>query len=206
MEEAERGFHQKQRVNAKRLERAGASCVRLGDPGVLDHFYPLYATLRKEKFRLLPQGRGFFEAVVDAYLPDHGFALVAELGGVTAAAGIFLAEGDELYIKYSATNQSMLDLRASNYFFRYGVEMAIAEGYKTFDLGLSRHEGIIRFKEHLGARSASVFEYRYNERDKTEAVKVLDGTFERLTRVLTEPDVPLAAAQDAGEALYRYFA
>src|SRR6185312_1529174 len=34
MAEAERGFHQKQRVNAKRLERVGASCVKLGDRSV----------------------------------------------------------------------------------------------------------------------------------------------------------------------------
>jgi lipid II:glycine glycyltransferase (peptidoglycan interpeptide bridge formation enzyme) len=173
---------------------------------VLDHFYPLYATLRKEKFRLLPQGRGFFEAVVDAYFPERGFGLAAELDGVTAAAGTFLAEGNELYIKYSATNQSMLDLRASNFFFRNGIEAAIAAGYKTLDLGLSRHEGIIRFKEHLGAQSTPVFEYRYNVREKSDAVKSIEGALASLTQIITGPDVPLGAAQDAGETLYRYFA
>ncbi len=206
MEEAEQKFHQKQRVNARRLERAGAGCRRVEDARVLDDFYPLYSILRKEKFRLLPQGRSFFEAVTAEYLPERGFALVAELDGVTAAAGIFLREGDVLYIKYSATNQALLEQRASNYFFKEGIAAAIGTGCGRFDLGASRHEGIIRFKEHLGANSSPFYEFRYNQREPTEPEKSLEATFGRLTQILTAEAVPLEAAQEAGDVLYRYFA
>ncbi|MGI8737886.1 MAG: GNAT family N-acetyltransferase [Candidatus Eremiobacter antarcticus] len=197
--------HEKQRVNARRLERAGGTCRKISDRTFLEPFYCLFATLRKRKFRLLPQSKEFFERLAAAYFPEHGFALFAELNGNVLAAMIFLAEGDTLYYKYGASNADAGDLRPSNFLFQKAIEEAVVRGYRRLDLGISIDEGLRRFKRHLGAASAPYYVGRYAERPKTEEVAELERTLSALTRVLTEPEVPLAAAADAGAALYRFF-
>jgi CelD/BcsL family acetyltransferase involved in cellulose biosynthesis len=205
MEEASRRFHQKQRVNALRLERAGAICHRIVDESLIEPFYALFANLRKRKFRLLPQSRAFFERVIRTYFPERGFGLLAEVGGKTVAAAILLSEGNTLYVKYSASDSDARELRPTNYIFREAIRESIERGYRRLDLGNSVEQGLQLFKRHLGATSVQYHIARYNQRPKNETVLRMEQALSTVTRVLTDPDVPLSAAVSAGEALYRYF-
>lgn len=89
---------------------------------------------------------------------------------------MLLAAGDTLFVKYSASEMSVLELRPNNYLFKKAIEEAISGGLARLDLGISNEERLIRFKEHLGATP------------------------------LAEPDVPRSAATSAGSVLYRFFA
>lgn len=198
-------FHEKQRVNARRLERAGGVCHKVSDNAFLEPFYGLFASLRKRKFRLLPQSKTFFERLAAAYFPERGFALFAELNGEVLAAMILLVEGDTLYYKYGASNPEADGLRPSNYLFQKVVEEAVAGGFRRLDLGISIEPGLQRFKRHLGAESAPYYVGRYAQQPKNGGVIELERALSTLTHILTEPDVPLSAAVDAGAALYRFF-
>lgn len=203
--EAESAFHQKQRVNTRRLERSGATTRLIRDVSALDGFYDPFCRLRKEKFRLLPQGKDFFARILESYLPNDGFVLFAELGGNDLMAMVAISHGDTLYIKYSAMERSAAELRPSNYLFARVIEEAIAQGYKYLDLGISADEGLVRFKRHLGAGATPYYQIRYHQRPKSQAVQDMESALSALTTILTEPDVPLQTAQDAGAQLYRFF-
>jgi CelD/BcsL family acetyltransferase involved in cellulose biosynthesis len=205
MEDASCKFHQKQRVNALRLDRAGVRCHCLTDERLVEPFYSLFARLRKEKFRLLPQSQAFFERLVAEYFPASGFGLLAHLGGQPLAAAILLSEGDTLYVKYSCSDPAARELRPANYIFREAIREAIARGYRRLDLGISIDPGLQRFKRHLGAVSVPYFVARYNQVATSTAVAQMESALSAITQVLTDPIVPLAAAIDAGKALYRYF-
>lgn len=204
-QEAAARFHQKQNVNARRLERAGGVCRRVEDLTALDKFYDLFSELRRDKFRLLPQGRDFFARVMETFFPDRGFALFAELDGRVVMGMILISHGDTLYVKYSAMDRRAADLRPSNYLFAKAIEEAIRSGHRVLDLGISGEEGLIRFKRHLGAEAQPYYQLRYNSQAKTDAVKEVEGALGAMTRILTESDVPLSAVQQAGSVLYRFF-
>src|SRR5215469_465600 len=70
--------------------RAGVTCRLITDSAAVDVFYDLHTRLRVGKFRLLPQPRAFFEALVRRYFPDRGLLLAAELDGRIIAAEILL--------------------------------------------------------------------------------------------------------------------
>jgi CelD/BcsL family acetyltransferase involved in cellulose biosynthesis len=205
VEAAQAAFHQKQRVNAMRLERAGAVCRRIADDSFIEPFYTLYATMRKRKFRLLPQSRKFFERLVNAYFPARGYGLLAQLEGKTLAAMILLSEGDTLYVKYSASDLEARALRPANYLFREAIAQAVSDGYRYLDLGISVGADLQRFKRHLGALSAPYYVARYAQQPKREACTHVESAISAVTNVLTEPDVPLSAAMAAGAVLYRFF-
>ena len=204
-DEARKRFHQKQRVNARRLERAGACCRKFSDASFIGPFYELFSALRKNKFRLLPQSRRHFELVAERYFPRGGFGLAAELDGRMVAGMMLLPEGDTLYIKYSASALDALELRPNNYLFSKAIDAAIESGFRRLDLGISVEPGLIRFKEHLGARSTPYHVARYGHEPPNESVRQLESALEHITKILTDPEVPLSAAVAGGDALYRFF-
>ena len=204
-EQAQLRFHQKQRVNARRLERAGVRCLKITDESFVGPFYELFCNLRKNKFRLLAQSRRHFELVVERYFPRGGFGLAAKLDGRLVAGMVLLPQGDTLYAKYSASALDALELRPNNYLFAKAIEAAIEGGFRHLDLGISEQPGLIRFKEHLGARSTAYYTARYGAIQSDESVQQIEAALERLTQILTDPGVPLSAAIAGGTALYRFF-
>lgn len=197
--------HSKQRAKARQALRAGVTHRKLCDASAIDLFYDLHTRVRKEKYRLLPQPRAFFEAIARRFFPERGFVLVAELQGRTIAAMWFLAYGDMLYYKFSASALDALSVRPNNYLIWKAIEEGIDAGFAAIDLGISEDEGLIGFKERLGAVSVPVYQASFCEPAKSDRVAKLESALERVTAILTEPDVPLRAAQEGGEALYRFF-
>ena len=85
-------------------------------------------------------------------------------------------------------------------------EEAATEGLSAVDLGISEDEGLIHFKSRLGAAAVPVYVGRYSQPEKSDDVRDMEAALGKVTKILTDPGVPLAAAQAGGEALYRYFA
>lgn len=205
LEEAHAKCDPKQRYAVRQAEKAGLTYRRIEDASAIDIFYELHSRVRKEKHHLLSQPRAFFEELVAEYFPQDGFVLVAELEHRPLAAMFFLRCGKTLYYKFSASDLQALDYRPNHFLLWKAVEEALAAGYESIDLGISEAESLIRFKRRLGARSVPVYAAKYFEVEKANAVAAMDQTLGRLTAVLTGDEVPLAAAQAAGELLYRFF-
>lgn len=204
--EAEARCHPKQRANVKQARNAGLTHRTIADESAAELFYAMHSRVRKEKHRLLPQPRSFFQAMCSRFFPDRGFLSVAELEGEPVAAMVFLACQDTLYYKFSASDLDALSLRPNHFLLWKSIEAAIERRYSAIDLGISDAQGLVRFKERLGAVASPVFAATYLQPEKSKAVEDVERALSRLTNALTESDVPLSAAQAAGDALYRFFA
>jgi CelD/BcsL family acetyltransferase involved in cellulose biosynthesis len=199
-------LHPKQRANALAGERAGLTHRLLHADEAVETFYALHSRVRVAKHRLLPQPRAFFERLAERFFPDRGFVVAAQAAGRTVAAMLFIRWGDTLYYKFSASDLDALDMHPNHYLLGNVVEEAAREGFAAVDLGISEDEGLVRFKRRLGADAAPVYSGKYLQPEKSDAVRSMEAALSDLTRILTEPGVPLAAAQAAGNAVYRYFA
>jgi|SRR5579872_208533 len=204
-EEAAAAFHPSVRRGAKRAVNAGVQVHRYDDARGMEIFFELHTHLRMGKHRLLPQPKAFFEEIVRRYFPRDGCVLVAELERRPVAAMVLLAEGSHLYYKFGASELASLHVRPNNLLFERAIRLAIEGGYAALDLGISEEEGLIRFKRHLGARSAPVYKAWYGSQELSEAVGQVERALGALTTLLTEPGVAPSTAQGAGSVLYRFF-
>jgi hypothetical protein len=132
--------------------------------------------------------------------------VAAHAAGRTVSAMLFIKWGDTLYYKFSASDLDALELHPNHYLLGKVVEEAVREGFTSVDLGISEDEGLVRFKRRLGADAVPVFSGKYLQPEKNDEVRTMETALGDLTRILTEPGVPIAAAQVAGDAVYRYFA
>jgi CelD/BcsL family acetyltransferase involved in cellulose biosynthesis len=199
-------LHPKQRANALAGERAGLTHRLLSADEAVETFYALHSRVRVAKHRLLPQPRTFFERLAECFFPDRGFVVAAHAAGRTVSAMLFIKWGDTLYYKFSASDLDALELHPNHYLLGKVVEEAVREGFTSVDLGISEDEGLVRFKRRLGADAVPVFSGKYLQPEKNDEVRTMETALGDLTRILTEPGVPIAAAQVAGDAVYRYFA
>jgi len=182
---------------------AGLTARRIDDVEV---FYRLHSQTRKEKHGLLPQPREFFEAIARRYFPERGFVLVAERDSQLLAATLLLTCGDTLFVKFSASDRAALELKPNDFLFWQIIECAIHAGFRAVDMGISEAHGLARFKKGFGAASAPVFVGKYGlAGTKPAHVRVTEEALQKVTHVLTQPEVPLSAVQAGGDALYRFF-
>jgi CelD/BcsL family acetyltransferase involved in cellulose biosynthesis len=199
-------LHPKQRARMRSAERAGLTHRLLSGDESIETFYALHLRLRVAKHRLLPQPRKFFERLAERFFPDRGFVVAAYAAGRPVAAMLFIRWGDTLYYKFSASDLDLLSLHPNHYLLGEVLAEAATEGFSSVDLGISEDEGLVHFKLRLGAEAVPVYVGKYAQPEKSDAVRNMEAALADLTKILTEPDVPLAAAQAAGTELYRYFA
>lgn len=203
-DEAAARFHLKHRQNLAQAVRAGLTYKRCGREG-LEAFYALHTRVRRGKHGLLPQGPSLFEHLCDVFFPDNGFILIAEHQGLPVSGMFFLACSDTLYYKFSASDLDALSARPNHFLISKAIELAIGDGYRRLDLGISDAEGLIRFKERIGGEASTVYAAGYNPLPKTAATTQMEKTLGDLTKLLTRPDIPEDVVQQGGELLYRYF-
>jgi len=181
--------------------------IKVGDKADLKRFYDLHLRLRKNKYRLFAQPYKFFDNIWETYLSSgKGFLLGAfEPGGTMLAATVYLICGDTLYYKFNTSNPSTLKLRPNNLVFWEGVKMAKERGLKSIDLGSSgqEQEGLIRFKEHTGARGDDITHLGFNPPDYKFSQKVILKNF---TRFCTAPWVPDFVTRLGSHIIYPYLA
>ena len=204
-EEAAARFHSKHVQNLKQALKAGLRYRRVHSPDGIDAFYELHSLVRKNKHGLLPQPRAFFQAIYEEFFADRGFVLLAEQEDTIVSAMLFIACGATLYYKFSASAVDALPVRPNHFLITKAIEVAVEDGFKRLDLGISDTEGLIRFKERIGGIESSVYAASYHPRESSPAVTEVERTLGELTAVLTGANLPLEAAQRGGEILYRFF-
>jgi CelD/BcsL family acetyltransferase involved in cellulose biosynthesis len=203
--EASANCHPKQRANVKQALQAGLNSRKCVDADSVAVFYEMHSEVRKIKYQLLPQPPSFFENLIRRFFPQRGFIMFAEAGDVPVSAMLFLIHRNTLYYKFSASDTNALSLRPNHFLIWKAIEAAVEQCYESIDFGISDTGGLARFKDRLGASAVPVYAAHYLQPNKTPAIEGVENTLSTLTDVLTDPRVPLFAAQKAAGALYRFF-
>jgi CelD/BcsL family acetyltransferase involved in cellulose biosynthesis len=199
------------RNGIKRAERDGVSVVVRFDPEAASEFFALHLGIRKHKFKLLAQPAAFIHNIHERFVAHgQGAFLMAEHNGQTIGAMLVLHWRDTLYYKLSASVRSELRVRPNDLLQWRMMTYAKEAGLTRIDLGLSDwdQEGLIDFKRKYSTEEKTITFLKYQPAgyQPTPSQRESRALLGKLTDLLTEPDVPDATTERAGDLLYRYFA
>ncbi len=163
-------------------------------------FYRLLLTTRKRHY-LLPQPQAWIRNLIEC-MGDNVQIRVTRKNGTPIAALLTLRHQSCVTYKYGCSNDKFHHLGGIPFLFWRLVEESKASGAVKIDLGRSDldHEGLLIFKDRLGAERKSLTYYRYPPTERAEALAT-NGPFgiRRLFAVL--PDV---VSSTAGRILYKH--
>ncbi len=198
-------FHPKHLANVKQAVAAKLVSRRLSLRDGINSFYRLHSLVRKNKYRLLPQPRAFFDNLVNIY-ENAGFIMIAERDSCAVAAMLFLSAGRTLYYKFSASALDSLEARPNHFLITAAIEEAIGRQFLRLDLGISETDGLIRFKNRIGGKSTPVYFATYGvPSEQSQAIVEMEAALKGITDILTAESSPLEMAQRGGDTLYRFF-
>jgi len=187
-------------------DRKGVT-VRTGGRAELDKFYRMHLEVRRRKYKIFPQPFRLFENIWREYMEkDKGVLLAAySPGGKMIAANIYLFCGDTAYYKFNTSSQDALQYRPNNLLFWEGVKAAKARGLEFIDLGSSGYdqEGLIRYKNHTGARMIDIHHLGYTPPDYKPSQKRI---LRMWTWLFTRPWVPVPMVRFGSQVIYPYLA
>ncbi len=185
------------------------------DAAAVDSFFDLHLGVRRHRHHLLAQPRALFHNMADRFWgegrlePDRtdGAVVTVEREGDVAAAVMVARYDDVAYYKFAASDPDHRHRNVNQAVVHGAATWAQAVGCTHLDLGRSDIDqpGLVRFKDQFRAESRPI------ERLARTGVPYLPGdelgtTLGRLTELLTDPSVPDAITEKAGNELYRYFA
>lgn len=208
IEELTDRFASHHRRLVRKAERAGIEFRCAESPADLRAFYELHLGVRRDRYRMLAQPYRLFEQLWERFVERDRGALVVGIDGDTMAGGCLLLQaGDTFYYKYAASHPGYRSVGASHGAVAAAMAVGIDRGLTRLDLGRSDIEqrGLVDFKRRFGAEGTGLTRFTSVGPDPSEP-PALDELLTDLTRLLTEPDVPLGVTEQAGNTLYRLFA
>lgn len=195
------------RQNVRKAERSGVVVREARSLDDVHLFHGMHCHVRKSKYRLLAQPVLFFESLYDAFAPDDRLTVfLAEVDGAPIAGIFFLEWGDVLYYKFNASVDQRFcpnDLLAWQ-----GMLMGRRRGLARLDFGLSSIDqpGLVRYKRKFATEERYIQSFRWRPDAYADPrAEETSRTLARLTRLLTDPDVPDEITRAAGDELYRFF-
>jgi CelD/BcsL family acetyltransferase involved in cellulose biosynthesis len=188
------------RRKVQRAERERLSYESGQSDQLLDEFYRLLLLTRK-RHKLLPQPRTWFRNLLEC-LGDKVHIRLARKNALPIAAMLTLKHQSCVVYKYGCSDERFHGLGGMPFLFWRLVEESRALGIEKIDFGRTdlSHEGLIAFKDRLGASKKLLTYYRYSKTDG-RGVKALSDSqtvqqfFSRLPKV---------AFTTAGRLLYRH--
>lgn len=192
----------------RRATESGVVVRATRDLDDLRRFFELHLSVRKHKYRLLPQPWRFFEAIWRRFLePGAGVLMLAELDGRPIGGIVFLEWGGRLYYKFNASDLDHLEVRPNDLALWEGMQYAADRGLDLIDLGVSDLDqpGLIRYKRKYASEEGAVGVYRRRPTDTSSGSGDVRALLSEVTELLVDPSVPDAVTERAGDRLYRYF-
>jgi len=172
-------------------------------------FYDMLTRLRRKKFRILPQSKGFYGLLYKAFVEQgRGNIWVASHAGEPVASAFVLDSGNMMFDKMGVSDPSHLDVRPNNLLLWEVMRHGIKQKLSHLDMGLSQvdYEGLIRFKDSLGGQRSSINFYRYvppgHDSQRDAEIK---RAFSSITGFLVDSTLADDELQQAAEFLYKYF-
>jgi hypothetical protein len=184
----------------RRAERELVSYETGNSESLLKDFYHLLVMTRKRHY-VLPQPLAWFRNLVRR-LGDKIQIRLARTDGRPIAAVMSLRHGSSVVYKYGCSDERFHNLGGMPFLFWRLIEESKASGAQEVDFGRSDldQEGLITFKDRLGASRSALKYYRYSANPtKESAVRWGTSGFRRWVPVLPE-----AVLMAAGRILYRH--
>lgn len=172
-------------------------------------FYDMLTALRRKKFGILPQSKGFYSLLYERFVRQgHGNIWVASHNGEAIASAFVLHSGTMMFDKMGVSDPSHLEVRPNNLLLWEIMRYGIKNGLSHLDMGLSGvdYEGLIRFKDSLGGQRSPINFYRRlppgHDSKRDAEIKKL---FSSMTHFLVDSTLGETELQRAAEFLYKYF-
>lgn len=184
----------------RRAEREELSCETGRSKSLLNEFYRLVIITRK-RHRLLPQPRAWFRNLMSS-MGDAAQIRIARKEDLPIAGMLTLRQGRNLIYKYGCSDARFHHLGAMPFLFWEMIQEGKATGAERLDLGRTdfENEGLMTFKERLGATRKHLTYYRYSHlTDKRQKT----GVGERMARRIFA-SLPEAVSSWGGKAIYRH--
>ena len=151
------------RRKIRRADREGVTLERGKSESLLQEFYQLLLLTRR-RHRLPPQPLAWFRNMLQCLGPRVTIH-VARLDGRPIASILTLQHRQTLVYKYGCSDARFHNLGAVPRLFWQVIQEAKYEQLQELDLGRSEpdNEGLIRFKDHLGAAKTTLTYWRSSE-------------------------------------------
>lgn len=197
-----RGMHESCiRRKIKRAEKEQLFYEQGSSERLLRNFYYLFLLTRR-RHKLPPPPASWFNNLAH-FLGDQLRIHMAFKNEKPIASILTLTHRDTIVYKYGCSDSSYSNMGGTPYLFWKVIQQAKHTGFSEFDLGRSDYEddGLIAFKEHLGATSKNITYFRSlpikneNSFSKTRVASLMRHTLSRL------PDPLLTSV---GSILYRH--
>jgi lipid II:glycine glycyltransferase (peptidoglycan interpeptide bridge formation enzyme) len=201
-----KGFHDGVKDGIRQAGKRGVTVRLSNNKEDLDTFFKLHIATR-QKLGVLPQPYIFFKVLYHHLIsPRHGFMAMGECEGKVIAASIFLTHKDNVYYKFSASDESYLQKRPNHMVIWEAIRYACANNYKYFDFGRCSPEekGLRAFKLGWGTKEIDLPYFYYPEIKGLTAASGNGVKYKTLRLVLHM--MPQFAFKAAGSLLYKHLA
>lgn len=161
---------------------------------LLNQFYRLFVITRK-RHGVPPPPFKWFQNLRDCLGTQMTVGLVSN-GDRAIAAVITLRFEDKVIYKYGGSDAQYHATGAVPLLFWRTIQRAKATGARQFDLGRTDHtdRGLIRFKDHFGAKLSTISYFRYPAGQRTVGDISTTPLARKLVRLLPEPTFRLMGA------------
>jgi CelD/BcsL family acetyltransferase involved in cellulose biosynthesis len=186
--------------NIRRAEREHLSYEAGRSQRLVDEFYRLLILTRR-RHHVLPQPRNWFKNLVEGMSGNIEIG-VARKNDTAVAAMVTLRHRKSIVYKYGSSDAALHHLGAVPFLFWRLIEEGHSSGAERIDFGRSDldQEGLIAFKDRLGAQRKLITYYRYtNDSQKQQATPFQS---ERLRKFVS--DMPDGFVSMASRMLYRH--
>lgn len=186
----------------RKAERRGITCEAGRSVALFDEFYDLHVMTRRRHGAPVQPIRWFRQLA--ACLGDDLTVYVARREGQVHAAIMTVRHKKAVVYKYGGSNPLHKSDGSMPFLFWRIIQDAHADGLEELDLGRSDldNEGLVAFKDHLGARRTRLRYYRCGKRVGAHATRSLASRLARGAFSL----VPPALQASVSSRLYRHFA
>jgi CelD/BcsL family acetyltransferase involved in cellulose biosynthesis len=184
----------------RRAEREKLSYEVGHSPQLLDEFYRLVLITRK-RLQVLPQPRKWFSNLRE-YMGESLDIRIARKNGVAIAGLLSLRHRSSVIYKYGGSDKKFHNLGGMPFLFWKLIEESRDAGMEQIDLGRTDQEnqGLITFKNRLGAAKSQLTYHRYPAREAPGPVAQWDW---RATKYVVA-HLPDSLSYAAGRMLYRH--
>ncbi len=167
---------------------------------LVDEFYGLLQITRR-RHHLLPQPRMWFQNLVEC-MGDKIDVRLARKDGAPVAAILTLRHGSSVVYKYGCSDARLHKLGGMPFLIWRLIEECKAAGAQKIDFGRSdlNHQGLIVFKDRLGARKILLTYYRHTS--KTGNQEAAPWESQGLRKVISR--LPAAFLSQASRVLYKH--
>ena len=196
-----RGLHKNSfQRKIRRAEKESVTYERGRSERLLEDFYHLLLITRR-RHRLLPQPRRWFENLLEC-MGEKLEIWVARKDGSAIAAMLTLRHHSCLVYKYGCSDAKAHNQGGMPFLFWRVIEESKQSGIDKIDLGRTDldNDGLILFKDRLGARKQSLTYYRYANRNVVPRAHRWEVTGIRELFA----HLPDAVLSTAGGMLYRH--